>query len=299
MGDLFKFFVTFAITMAVTMIIWMNANPDAFMGPIFISPIIGIIAGAMAVAKSNDERNENQKDIEQTIQGYYKKIGDNECSIYFFENPQRAKIIAFTTNDSNTCLLNNIKPTDSVRIGGCIIVIDNENQKLLIVKSKKLNIEHIVIPYDNFIKFDIFENAQEVYSRSASRTIAGSVLGGAIGGGAGAVVGGLSGNTKKEVEWVDIKIRLIFEGMPMSSYSIETSTYGGHYTDEERVMKLRDMLVRVANFNEKQNASKVQAVKAEEDNRDVITSIERLAVLKEKGILTEQEFNEQKKKLLS
>lgn len=85
----------------------------------------------------------------------------------------------------------------------------------------------------------------------------------------------------------------------MSSYSIETSTYGGHYTDEERVMKLRDMLVRVANFNEKQNASKVQAVKAEEDNRDVITSIERLAVLKEKGILTEQEFNEQKKKLLS
>ena len=67
-------------------------------------------------------------------------------------------------------------------------------------------------------------------------------------------------------------------------------TYIPNIAIDEFVGFVRNMTHKTENVAEPQTSTQDQ---------DLISKLERLASLKEKGVLTDEEFNEQKKKLLS
>ena len=111
-------------------------------------------------------------------------------------------------------------------------------------------------------------------SASSTRDIAGSgIAGGLLFGGAGAIIGGLLGATKKQSSSVMFRA---------------TMTDGRWFVAEAQEGVFKKLLGM---------ASGIPAAASSTD--PLLDSLERLAVLKEKGLLSDQEFSEQKSRLLN
>ena len=143
------------------------------------------------------------------------------------------------------------------------------------------------------------------------RTIGGAVVGGALAGGAGAVVGGLSGNTnmKKKVKMVQVKLRLRDISNPtlfINCFDYITMASGEEVKPDgmlgfiykqglEHAQQIADLVSVIIDDVDR---SKKQGNNSNSSS-SVADELAKLADLKAKGILTEEEFNSQKSKLLN
>lgn len=162
--------------------------------------------------------------------------------------------------------------------------------------------------YSDIIEVSYEENGTQLYSKSAMRTVGGAIVGGALMGSAGAVVGGLSGTSKKkkEVKTMDIKILL---------RSTQKSTYVLSFNDAKRILKTKDTSDNALYQTYQMNANKAkdllsviidrakQNLRQEESgavqHSSIADELTKLAKLKSDGVLTDEEFNMQKAKLLN
>ena len=194
-------------------------------------------------------------------------------------------------------------------IGNYLFLMDDFFKVLVLVGPG----HHEIINYSDIIEVSYEENGSQLYTKSAGRTIGGAIVGGVLMGGAGAVVGGLSGASKqnKEIENMDIKILL--------RSTIRTSCVL-HFKDVDRVLKTKEDADRklyekyVKNANQAKdvlsviidNAKQVSTPTAQPIAQPVVAptsssvadELAKLAKLKADGILTEEEFQAQKSKLL-
>ena len=194
-------------------------------------------------------------------------------------------------------------------IGNYLFLMDDFFKVLVLVGPG----HHEIINYSDIIEVSYEENGSQLYTKSAGRTIGGAIVGGVLMGGAGAVVGGLSGASKqnKEIENMDIKILL--------RSTIRTSCVL-HFKDVDRVLKTKEDADRklyekyVKNANQAKdvlsviidNAKQVSTPTAQPIAQPVVApasssvadELAKLANLKADGILTDEEFQAQKKKLL-
>lgn len=94
---------------------------------------------------------------------------------------------------------------------------------------------------------------------------------------------------------VDYKVSMLMLGeIHISSYGTSKVIYFSHIgRDGEYLRKVVDYIK-----NKMLEAKKPQVIHIHNNEQDFITQLERLAKLKEQGILTEDEFIEQKRKLL-
>ena len=194
-------------------------------------------------------------------------------------------------------------------IGNYLFLMDDFFKVLVLVGPG----HHEIINYSDIIEVSYEENGSQLYTKSAGRTIGGAIVGGVLMGGAGAVVGGLSGASKqnKEIENMDIKILL--------RSTIRTSCVL-HFKDVDRVLKTKEDADRklyekyVKNANQAKdvlsviidNAKQVSTPTAQPIAQPVVApasssvadELAKLAKLKADGILTDEEFQAQKSKLL-
>ena len=194
-------------------------------------------------------------------------------------------------------------------IGNYLFLMDDFFKVLVLVGPGY----HEIFNYSDIIEVSYEENGSQLYTKSAGRTIGGAIVGGVLMGGAGAVVGGLSGASKqnKEIENMDIKILL--------RSTIRTSCVL-HFKDVDRVLKTKEDADRklyekyVKNANQAKdvlsviidNAKQVSTPTAQPIAQPVVApasssvadELAKLAKLKADGILTDEEFQAQKSKLL-
>lgn len=195
-------------------------------------------------------------------------------------------------------------------IGNYLFIMDDFFKVLVIIGEKS----HEIFNYADIIEVSYEENGSQLYTKSAGRTVGGAIVGGVLMGGAGAVVGGLSGASKqnKEVKSIDIKILL---------RSTSRTSCVLHFKDIDRVLKTKDDSDRkmyetyTKNANEAKdilsviidNAKQVQVSapavqpliqQVPSSSSSVADELAKLAKLKADGILTEEEFQAQKAKLL-
>jgi len=195
-------------------------------------------------------------------------------------------------------------------VGNYLFIMDDFFKVLVIVEEDSYEIFN----YADIIEVSYEENGNQLYTKSAGRTVGGAIVGGVLMGGAGAVVGGLSGASKqnKEVKSIDIKILL---------RSTSRTSYVLHFKDIDRVLKTKDDTDRkmyetfTKNANEAKdilsviidNAKQVQVSasvaapllqKVSSTSSSVADELSKLAKLKADGVLTEEEFQTQKAKLL-
>ena len=193
-----------------------------------------------------------------------------------------------------------------------IFGVDENSKKIAFVKKYYKE----VVPFDQIISVEILEDNTILQQKSSLRTIGGAVVGGAIAGGAGAIVGGLSGDTKqnKKVSKVQIKIKLRDINHPsftIDCFDCKTMTVGGapiKPSDHEGYLykqglndaqRIADTVSAIIDITDKTTKSIAQTPpQTAKVVGSVADELSKLADLKSKGILTDEEFAAQKKALL-
>ena len=194
-------------------------------------------------------------------------------------------------------------------IGNYLFLMDDFFKVLVLVGPD----DHEIFNYSDIIEVSYEENGSQLYTKSAGRTIGGAIVGNFLMGGAGAVVGGLSGASKlnKEIKNMDIKILL---------RSKSRTSCVLHFKDVDRVLKTKEEADRklyetyVQNANQAKDvlsviiddAKQASAPIAQPITQPVVApasssvadELAKLAKLKADGILTDEEFQAQKSKLL-
>ena len=194
-------------------------------------------------------------------------------------------------------------------IGNYLFLMDDFFKVLVLVGPG----HHEIINYSDIIEVSYEENGSQLYTKSAGRTIGGAIVGGVLMGGAGAVVGGLSGASKQNKEIKNMDIKILLRSTSRTSCVL-------HFKDVERVLKTKDEADRklyetyVQNANQAKDVLSVIIDDAKQASApiaqpipqpvvapassSVADELAKLAKLKADGILTDEEFQAQKSKLL-
>lgn len=199
--------------------------------------------------------------------------------------------------------------TTSVKKVGNYLFITDDFFKLLVVVSPK---SHEIFNFADIIDVSYEENGDVLFSKSASRTVGGAIVGGVLMGGAGAVVGGLSGDTKQKKEVRSMDIKILLRSTTKTSYVLHFLECGSLTVKDDGSRQLYESYQKNANEakdllcviidNVKQdnhNVEEAQESSIINSSWSIADELAKLAKLKESGILTEEEFNTQKARLLN
>lgn len=185
-------------------------------------------------------------------------------------------------------------------------VQDEVSNQLILIKKEKDRTSLRAIKYEDIIKVSYEENGNSITSRSTGRTIGGALVGGAVLGGVGAVVGGLSGDSTTKNTFNEICVSLLLRSNTNNTEKVifckldsdleKTSSYYRKYSEEAK--KFTNLIYVIIDKSENQAIKKNNIIQ-QTSNDDIYKQLEKLSELKERGILTEEEFAEKKSSLLS
>lgn len=197
--------------------------------------------------------------------------------------------------------------------GFYIFAVDEINEKIALVSETANNI----VSFSDIIGVELIEDGNTVSKKSTTRTIGGAIVGGVLLGGAGTIVGGLSGNStqKNKVSSLAVKILLrsidnptlritCFDSRTMTTEhkaSIETTGKMESYIYQlckKNADDIKDLVGVIIDRTDSKNL----AIPMKNDTKpsdSVADELLKLNELKEKCILTDEEFTIQKSKILN
>lgn len=278
---------------------------------------VAILIFILYLIVTNSQRNSVKKQFEKEIDPTFLEdsIGSNEHSIYFDNNADKILAVAFDTENSEKLLIENIHKTKTYHFLNNFIVFDDKNSQIAHIYIKMPNISKILFSYEDIISVEIIEDGDITYKKSTIRTIGGTIVGGVLLGGTGAIVGGLSGSSKEKKSIKSVKIKLLLRNVSNPSHII-TVYDGVELNSKEPNLiynlmmsfsnSVRDTISVIIDKTDKQ-AKTNQSIglnkeKNETENSKIILSIgdelSKLAELKMRGLLTDEEFQQQKERLL-
>ena len=220
------------------------------------------------------------------------------------QGEQNAETLAKLENFSATKVIDGVK-------NSYIFAIDQNRKKIAFIKKYYKE----VVPFEQIISVEILEDNTMLHQKSSLRTIGGAVMGNVVAGGAGMIVGGLSGGTKqnKTVSKVQVKVKLrninhtsftidcfdcktmTIEGKPIKPDCLQGNLYKQGLYDAQRIADTISVIIDTTD-REQKNALGITQKKV--FTGSVADELGKLADLKAKGILTDEEFNTQKQALL-
>ena len=178
--------------------------------------------------------------------------------------------------------------------------IDNDRQKVLYMDAKGNSTQ---FKFEDIISVELTDNNQVISQKSTGRTVGGAVLGGVLAG--GVLIGGLSGSSKQKELHSSVSVKILLRNSSVPSLSIacfkaiskpvpDTDVY--YQRALSQAQEITDTLVVIIDSVDK--AMGIQKAPASPVGF-LADEIAKLAVLKDKGILTEGEFQAQKVRLLN
>jgi hypothetical protein len=168
-----------------------------------------------------------------------------------------------------------------------------------------------VYAFAGILSAEIAEDGQTVIKTSSTRSIGGAVAGGLLAGPAGFVVGGLGGGSTgrqlRDVRAIDVVVMLADMERPRFSLRVldaphgqraETEEYRAARLDAEKLLGMLRAAIELADRESPAGQSRQEPANPAQRPALVADELAKLAALKEKGILTEEEFLAQKQGLL-
>ncbi|TRZ37009.1 SHOCT domain-containing protein [Niallia circulans] len=166
--------------------------------------------------------------------------------------------------------------------------------------------------YQDIIQVEMKEDDETVSVTSRTSQLGGALVGGALAGGVGAVIGGLSGKQKQKRAVKSIKLILTIDDLENPIYTIEierfhkpadtnSREYANAYNVALNWFKLLEVIIKQGDkeYNVERNKQLMNNDETKILNSSVADELTKLALLLREGVLTEEEFNIQKKRLLS
>jgi len=182
------------------------------------------------------------------------------------------------------------------------IEIDIKLKKICMIKSIGIgSYDRKIYDYKDVLSSEIFENGDSVIKSNRVSQIGGAILGNLIIGPIGAIIGGLSGKKESSDIVNRIDLRVVVNNIENPSYIINISN-----TPINKKSSMYESLIGVA--NEWHNTLDIIIKQADEDDKkkqptassvSIADELKKMAELKEKGIISDIEFQEHKKKLLN
>lgn len=194
------------------------------------------------------------------------------------------------------------------------ILLDEERKKVCFIFSNNNSTE--IYDYNDILESEIIEDGKTITSTSRSSQLGGAIIGGVLAGGAGAVIGGLSGKKTSEQEFNRIDLKVIVNNtkdpvklfnfllsdevdingklIPIKKDSIK---YKNAIDSISHWHSLLSILIKQSDLND---SKKIEEKMANNNiNISIADEIKKLAELRNSGILTEEEFQQQKIKILN
>lgn len=186
---------------------------------------------------------------------------------------------------------------------------------VLIIISSQFPQLYKVIEYSNIINVTYEEDGNTLFSKSMARTVGGALVGNALMGGAGAIVGGLSGDTSRVRTIQSMNIKILVRNTATPCINLPINRRGEVFnTKDETSKKNYQSRIREANaikdlisviIDNSSQQSTMKPTSSSQKNKEPIPQtgiadeLVKLAQLKDVGVLSEEEFQQQKKKILS
>lgn len=197
--------------------------------------------------------------------------------------------------------------------GFYIFAIDEINERIALVTE---TFNHIV-SFSDIIGVELIEDGNTVSKKSTTRTIGGAIVGGMLAGGAGTIVGGLSGNSTQKSKVSSISVKILLRSLDKPSLIItcfdSRTMTTEHKASIETEGKLESYIYKICKKNADDIKDLVSVIIDRTDTKagsinlaipskpsnSIADELLKLNELKEKGILTEDEFILQKTKILN
>lgn len=275
--------------------------------------IFGLVALFFFLQES--QKNENVKEAGQKLPKTYLVCEDslNPESrepkysgrlLYYDETNKKIAFIKSSMSSSETKIIDDFDYSYSRVCPHQIFAFDDKNRNIEIIDFNKELISYR-IKYEDIHSVSLLIDDVTIYSKSSTRTVGGALVGGALFGSAGAVVGGLSGDTKVKGKIKSVKIKILIKD-PSNPTRVITLLSGAEF--EMSIAKpyiedgtaVQDTIKIIIDMIDKEEAAKASSSLVSSSSRISITDeLLKLAELKEKGILSEDEFQAQKQKFLN
>lgn len=194
-----------------------------------------------------------------------------------------------------------------------IFAIDEDNQQIAIINENSNNIAD----FDEIIGVEILEDGNTILKKSTTRTVGGAIIGGVLAGGVGSIVGGLSGSSKEKKNVSNLSVKILLRDLARTSFLItcfdsrtmtterksSISTEGNmeswrYQQAKENAVEIKDLISIIINRVDNEIKGSKQEVSTSM-SASIADELKKLYDLKEKGILSDEEFTVQKQKLLS
>lgn len=197
-------------------------------------------------------------------------------------------------------------------IGSYTFLLD-EYYKVMIIISPLIS-SHKILNYSDIINVTYEEDGNTLFSKSMARTVGGAIVGGALIGGAGAIVGGLSGDTSQNKKVQSMNIKILVRSKTTPSINLPINLIGEAFNTKDEKSKqiyksriqeanaIKDLISVIIDNSNQQQTTQITTNSTPETPKQVSNiadELTKLAQLKDAGILSEEEFQQQKKKLLS
>ncbi|NQV18794.1 MAG: SHOCT domain-containing protein [Armatimonadetes bacterium] len=226
-----------------------------------------------------------------------------------------AKIIVTSQNkkkmEENLSNLDAFKATQKIMgdDGLSGLAIDEFRKEICIIKKNSGNFTLDTIPYHDLLSSEIFEDGKTITRTSRTSQLGGALFGGLALGGVGAIIGGLSGRktSTNQVTKIDLRLTINRTNAPVHDINLmnfegtgSELLYLGAIQKARHWQGLLEVIIRRTDEEDKLKESKAfQKVINSVDNNSVADELKKLADLKKQGIITEEEFDSQKEKILS
>ncbi|PGR02376.1 SHOCT domain-containing protein [Priestia megaterium] len=290
-----KDFRTWGILFFVFIIIAMilGIESDASLLPC----LLGLACGGMAIARLVIATKKDKEEIMDKIMGELEEaveVENLEVDRYYISADYKAVIIIDETNQKICFIENTVKGIDKFKN-----------------TSKDFRYDYTLYKFNDLLETEILQDGETVTKTSRGSQIGGALLGGVLAGGVGAIVGGLSGSTTSDEEFSKITLKVLVNDTqnPVKLiYFLDEIANVKKYDD--RYMKanadsmdwhgvLKVIIQQMDKEDKKKYEQHKEVIVNQTEHFSIADELKKLSDLHKEGILSEEEFNEHKKKILS
>lgn len=187
-----------------------------------------------------------------------------------------------------------------------ILSVDENLKKICITSHSK----NLLFDYKDILQSEIIEDGSSVTRTSRGSQLGGALIGGVLAGGVGAVIGGLSGKTETKDQIKKVQLKIVVNDISRPSHTITLLNHITELkTDDHRVKSARkkasdwhnviSIIIKRADEEDKQKERKLNQEDLKSSNISVADELLKLSELLKQNLITQEEFEKQKTKLLT
>lgn len=176
------------------------------------------------------------------------------------------------------------------------IAVDEKLKKICLFSSSNKKVNAKIYPYKDILSSEIIKDGVSITKTSRSSQLGHALIGGLAFGGVGAIIGGLTGKTKttEAAKSFDLCITVNDTEKPVHCITII------HIEQAKHFHGLLQVFIKQADSEDNNKKSKEikHAEQTSQPPASIADELKKLAELRDSGILTDDEFENQKTKLL-